>query len=127
MIYIFKQNIEHIKKLFNGYCDIYEYINFKDEETKITEKKLEIKHQNILCRISYYKNMSNISTLKNDSYNNKIKQDVKLILQNDIKIKAGSVITVRQNGKEMKYKNSGEPILYSSHQELMLEIFEEIA
>ena len=126
-ISIFRQNINHIKKLFNGCCDIYEYTNFKDEETKITTNKLNIKYENVLCRVSYYKNISKTASLKNDFYNNKIKQDVKLILQNDIKINAGSIIIVRQNGKETKYKNSSEPILYSAHQELILEIFEETA
>lgn len=84
-----------------------------------------IKYERILCRVSYYKNMSNISSTKENLYNNEIKQDVKLILSNDIEIKPGSIIIVRQNGKETKYKNSGNPILYSAHQELMIEAFEE--
>ena len=71
--------------------------------------------------------MSNITVAQENLYNNEIKQDVKLILSNDIEIKAGSIIIVRQNGREIKYKNSGEPVIYSAHQELMIEIFEETA
>lgn len=71
--------------------------------------------------------MSNIASSKENLYNNQIKQEVKLIIGNNYNIKAGSIIVVYQNGKETKYKNSGEPIVYSSHQELMIEIFDEIA
>ena len=71
--------------------------------------------------------MSNISVAKENLYNNKINLDAKLILSNEIEIKSGSIIIVRQNGEETKYKNSGKPIIYSVHQELMVEIFEETA
>lgn len=127
MIIIIFQNINHIKKLFNATCDIYEYSDFFDDNSKITYSDLSIKYSNISCRVSYYKNISSISTLKNNNFNNKIKQNVKLIIQNDINVKPGSFIIVNQNGIKTKYKNSGQPIIYSAHQEIILEIYDNIA
>lgn len=71
--------------------------------------------------------MSNITPSNQNVYNNQIKQDVKLIISNDIQVKPGSIIIVRQNGIQTKYKNTGKPIIYSAHQELMMEIFNETA
>lgn len=112
--------------LYTGICDIYEYENTMDNETKIIKQKSVIKYENIPCRVSYYNNSSNIVATKENSYNNIITQKVKIFLDNNIEIKAGSVIIVTQNGKTTKYKNSGEPVIYTNHQEIMLDIFNDI-
>lgn len=115
-----------LSKLYTGICKIYEYENFIDENNKVTKQRLKMKYDNIPCRVSYYNNSSNILASKEDTFNNIITQRVKIFLDNNITIKAGSIIEVRQNGKVTKYKNSGEPVIYSNHQEIMLEIFNSI-
>lgn len=115
-----------LKRLYTGLCDIYEYKNIRDEDTKIIKQKSIIKYENIPCRISYYNNSSNILSSKENIFNSIITQKVKLFLDNNIKIKAGSVIVVTQNNKTTKYKNSGEPVIYTNHQEIMLDIFDDI-
>ncbi|WP_250278884.1 hypothetical protein [[Clostridium] colinum] len=123
---MFINNKNIIKKLYTGFCDIYEYESFIDEKSYITKQKSIIKYENIPCRVSYYNNSANIVASKENLFNNIITQKVKIFLENNIKIKAGSVIIVTQNGKTTKYKNSGEPVIYTSHQEIMLDIFDDI-
>lgn len=114
-----------LEKLYIGVMDIYEYESFVDENF-VTKQKCVLKHKEIRCRVSYYNNSSNIVSSKENAFNNVISQKVKLFLNNDIQIKAGSLIVVTQNGKTTKYKNSGEPVIYTSHQEIMLDIFDDI-
>lgn len=115
-----------LNKLYTGSCNIYEFENFRDDITKVIKQRLNLKYEDIPCRVSYYNNSSNILASKEDTFNNIITQRVKLFLDNNIIIKAGSIIEVSQNGKTTKYKNSGEPVIYSNHQEIMLDIFEDI-
>ncbi len=124
MVSINKQTV--LSKLYTGICNIYEYETFKDNDTKVIKQCINIKYENIPCRVSYYNNSSNIVTFKEDTFNNIITQKVKIFLDNNILIKAGSIIEVSQNGKVNKYKNSGEPAIYSNHQEIMLDIFDDI-
>lgn len=118
-----KKNIIDVEKLFNGICDIYEYIDLKDNDTHIMKTKLQIVHKNIPCRLSYSKN-SYLYVKKMSNINNLKKQNVKLFLKKDILVKAGSQIIITQNGKTTGFKNSGEPMFFSSHQEIILEISE---
>ncbi|WP_317367736.1 hypothetical protein [uncultured Tyzzerella sp.] len=124
MVNINKKNA--LSKLYIGRCKIYEYENFIDENSKAIKQNIRIKYDNLACRVSYYNNSSNILASKEDTFNNIITQKVKIFLDNTIKIKAGSIIEVNQNGKITKYKNSGEPVIYSNHQEIMLDIFDNI-
>ena len=50
-------------------------------------------------------------------------QTIKIFLAPEIRVQAGSKLTVTQNGVTTEYKSSGEPALYQTHQEIMLELF----
>ena len=50
-------------------------------------------------------------------------QTVKLFYSPEIQVKAGSKITVTQNGVTTDYKQSGTPAVYSTHTEILLELF----
>jgi hypothetical protein len=41
----------------------------------------------------------------------------------EIHVKPGSKLTITQNGVTTEYKNSGEPALFDTHQEIILELF----
>lgn len=112
--------------LYTGFCDIYEYVKVKDDFTKVISTTLTLLYENIPCRASYYNNSSNISSVKDQQFNSIKKQTIKLFFPNQFSVPAGSIFEVTQNGKFTKYKNSGEPALYSSHQEVMLELFDDI-
>jgi len=50
-------------------------------------------------------------------------QTAKVLIAPEIQIKPGSKLTIMQNGLTTEYKNSGEPAIYNTHQEIILELF----
>lgn len=70
------------------------------------------------CRLSFSSSPS-----AKDGDVSEINQTVKLFFAPEVKVKEGSKITVTQNGVTTEYKQSGTPAVYSSHQEILLELF----
>ena len=70
------------------------------------------------CRLSF---STNPPTSNGDVP--EINQTVKLFFAPEITIKEGSKITVTQNGVTTEYKQSGTPAVYSTHKEILLELF----
>lgn len=70
------------------------------------------------CRLSF----SAIPSASNGDVA-EINQTVKLFFAPEITIKEGSKITVTQNGVTTAYKQSGTPAVYSTHKEILLELF----
>lgn len=66
------------------------------------------------------------SAAKDDGYNT-VSQSVVLFIAPEVEIPSGSKITVTQNGKTTDYCRSGESAVYTSHQEIALELFEDYA
>lgn len=110
-----------IESLYKGLCDIYEYETSKDPVTGRTKKSKEFKMNAspIPCRISY--NSSQVITQAEGGI---LVQNIKLFLAPEIDIKPNSKIVVTQNGRTVAYKNSSVPMVYDSHQEINLEIFD---
>lgn len=52
-----------------------------------------------------------------------VSQSVTLFIDPSVEIPEGSKVTVTQNGVTCDYGRSGKPAVYSSHQEVLLEIF----
>ena len=52
-----------------------------------------------------------------------ISQSTKLFISPEIVINGGSKIIVEQDGRKAEYSASGEPAVYSTHQEITLELF----
>ena len=71
------------------------------------------------CRLSF---SSSPST--SDGNVPEIKQTVKLLFAPEITVKEGSKITVTQNGVTTAYKQSGTAAVYSTHKEILLELFD---
>ena len=53
-----------------------------------------------------------------------IAQVIKLFLAPEATVRPGSKVTVSQDGVTADYKCSGVPAVYSTHQEIVLELFE---
>jgi hypothetical protein len=71
------------------------------------------------CKLS----IETITTTAESNNAAQLIQKVKLFISPDVLIPAGSKITVIQNGKTSIYEKSGEPGVFSYHQEIMLELF----
>ena len=71
------------------------------------------------CRISF--DTVNATQPENNAAN--IVQSITLFIDRAVVIPEGSKITVTQNGVTAVYEKSGKPAVYSTHQEISLEIF----
>ena len=105
---------------YDGRCTVVEYRQVKDETTKLTGKKEVVVLEDQPCRLSYEK----LSAASQTETAAGITQGIKLFLAPETVIKEGSKIIVMQNGVTGVYCASGKPAVYSTHQEVILELFE---
>jgi len=108
-----------IESLYVGTCTISEYQEVRDPVTKITKHEPVDVLTDQPCKLSFQK----VSSTNQTEAAAMVTQTVKLFIAPEIVIKPGSKITVTQHGVTTEYENSGEPALYSSHQEVILELF----
>lgn len=104
-----------IEQLYTGNCTVSEYHDVTDPITKITKKQEAVVLTDQRCRLSF-KNIPSAS-------NGTVSQSIKLFVSPDITIKPGSKIVITQNGVTASYTRSGEPAIYTNHQEISLELF----
>lgn len=108
-----------LESLYTGTCKVIEHKKIKDEVSGKTgfEDMLVIDEEP--CRLSFKTSpaVAGIDAAKQI-------QVVKLFLSPDVTIKPGSKIIVTQNGITTAYTNSSRPMVYGSHQEINLELFE---
>lgn len=118
-----KQHRKAIEALYIGKCNVYEWENVTDSDTHITKKQEALVLENQPCKLSF-------SSLKNADEADgaaTITQTPKLFISPDIVIKPGSKIQVTQNNVTTMYQRSGEPGMFTTHQEIVLELFTKYA
>ena len=108
--------MKELEILYTDRCDIYCFEKIIDEKTKISRTKKVKKYENQPCRVSF----KNISNSSQGELKNGITQVIKLFISSTIEIKEGSEIEINRNNRILKYKASGIPAIYSSHQEVIL-------
>lgn len=109
-----------IESTYSGVCTILERRDVRDEKTKITRKNEEVPVvENQPCKLSFEK----LNAVVQTDTAAKLTQGTKLFIAPEIKIKPGSKIIVEQNSTITEYSASGEPAVYFSHSEYMLELF----
>lgn len=116
-----KQHRKAIESMYEYTCAIQEYESIKDPDSKQTNKKVVTVLENQDCNVSY----QNVKNANSTGSATVITQVIKLIIAPEIEIKPGSklIITDKRNRNVSEYKNSGVPAVYSSHQEIVLELF----
>ena len=108
-----------IESQYDGVCDIIEYQKRKNQMTKITDFEEVVVKRGQRCRVCFENMYVNTETETTSN----VVMKVKLFIAPELNIKSGSKIVVTQNSRTTAYKNSGEPAMYATHQEVMLEIF----
>ena len=108
-----------IEKLYDGKCDIIEYKSNTNPKNNRTNFKKETVLEKQPCKLSFEDINANNET---ENQSNVITK-VKLFIAPELNIKPGSKIIVTQKNRTTEYKNSGEPAVYDTHQEIMLEKF----
>lgn len=110
-----------IESTYTGKCTVTVSREIKDKRTKITRTNVEVVVvKNQPCKLSFEKISAAVQT-KTAAL---ISQSTKLFISPKIKISPGSKIVVEQNGIKSEYCASGEPAVYPTHQEIMLELLE---
>lgn len=112
-----------LSRLWIGRATIYEYQEVLDQETWQTTHDLVPIVINEPCRLSH----SRESTIDVTNGAPSVTQTITLFIRPDLVIKEGSVIEVTQRGVTNKYKRSSKPAIYTNHQEIDLDLYEDYA
>jgi len=84
-----------------------------------TEPTERVTIQDEACRISH----DTVKSTEPDNEAALVAQSVTLYIDPSVEIPEGSKITVTQNGVTRDYVRSGKPAVFTSHQEVPLELF----
>jgi len=109
-----------IEANYFGTLTVTEMKKEKDVKSKLTKTGPVVVLENQPCKLSFETLQATVQT---DSAATAT-QITKLFVSPDVSIKAGSKITVTQNGVTTDYTHSGIPAVYPTHQEIVLELFE---
>lgn len=107
-----------LESLYVGKCTITGMTEVTDPETFITTFSEQTICENEPCRVSF---SGLTAAVKSDTVSS-VEQVIKLFIRPELVIPAGSKVTVTQNGKTAVYVSSGEPAVYTNHQEIILNI-----
>lgn len=108
-----------IEKTYIGLCDVIQQQKIQNSD-KTTGFEDVVVLTSEPCKLSF----KSVTKVDQSSGATSVSQSVKVIISPDVRIIPGSKIIVTQNGECITYQSSGEPSIYSSHQEVVLELFE---
>lgn len=108
-----------IESLYDDTCTITEHQKVKKENKSIGFSDVVVL-ENQPCRLSY-KTITN--TNQTETAASSVVQIIKVFLAPEIRVKPGSKLTITHKGVTAEYKNSGDPAIYDTHQEIVLELF----
>lgn len=112
-----------LEKLWIGRCTIYTHQAVTNPDTFESTFEEVPTVTDEPCRVSFNRN----ETTDIISGASVVSQIIMLFIRPDLTIPPGSVIEVTQNGETVKYKGSSKPSIYTNHQEIILELYEENA
>lgn len=112
-----------IEATYDGTCRIYGMQSVKDPVTKVTRQEEAIVQDGVACHLSY----SNTAPAAGSDTVAGVAQTIKLFLAPELVVPPGCRIEVTQQGRTESYAQSGKAAVYSSHQEILLEIWKEYA
>lgn len=114
---------EALMQLWKDTCTVIIREKRQNPRNKQTEFDEKTAYENQACKLSF-ETLSEAA----DGRVSGIAQGVKLFIGKDVHVPPGSKITVYRNGELLGvYKNSGEPGVFSNHQEIPLALFKEWA
>lgn len=111
---------EKIEQTYEDSCSVYEQMDVFDEKTKVKKGKRAAILEDEPCRLSF----SRLEAGEKADPASAPSQTAKLFISPDIDIKTGCVLEIKHKGRTYEYERSGEPAVYSSHQEIVLQLRE---
>lgn len=109
-----------LKRLWLDTCNVYIQEKVKNEITKRTEFVEILIIENEPCKLSF----NSITSADNSNNVSSVNQSITIFIDNELKIPSGSKIVVTRQNQNFIYKQSGQPRLFTNHQEIKLELFE---
>ena len=110
-----------VESTYSGVCTVTEHRSETDEKSSITRSRETVTLEGQPCRVSFER----INSAAQSETAAAVTLGAKLFISPDVSIKSGSKIIVEQCGRKAEYCASGEPAVYPTHQEIMLELFKE--
>lgn len=110
-----------LERLWKDRCTVYHRVKVTDPKTKLTDFEEKPLLQDQPCKLSF----ETLNSTDGDHVAT-VAQSVKLFISPDVEIPAGcKIVVTRFNDLErtFTYSRSGEPGIFTNHQELMLEPF----
>lgn len=108
-----------LEETYDGICNVYAKKPVRDPETGVTSMKEVCTTENQRCHLSF----SGTGVAVDTSTVTNVPQTIKLFLAPETMIEPGSRIEVTQHGRTETYGQSGKATVYSSHQEILLELW----
>lgn len=110
-----------LERLWKDRCTVYHRVKVTDPKTKLTDFDEKQLLQDQPCKLSF----ETLNSTDGDHVAT-VAQSVKLFISPDVEIPAGcKIVVTRFNDLErtFTYSRSGEPGIFTNHQEIMLEPF----
>lgn len=110
-----------LERLWKDRCTVYHRVKVTDPKTKLTDFDEKPLLQDQPCKLSF----ETLNSTDGDHVAT-LAQSVKLFISPDVEIPAGcKIVVTRFNDLErtFTYSRSGEPGIFTNHQEIMLEPF----
>lgn len=110
-----------LERLWKDRCTVYHRVKVTDPKTKLTDFEEKPLLQDQPCKLSF----ETLNSTDGDHIAT-VAQSVKLFISPDVEIPAGcKIVVTRFNDLErtFTYSRSGEPGIFTNHQEIMLEPF----
>lgn len=110
-----------LERLWKDRCTVYHRVKVTDPKTKLTDFDEKPLLQDQPCKLSF----ETLNSTDGDHVAT-VTQSVKLFISPDVEIPAGcKIVVTRFNDLErtFTYSRSGEPGIFTNHQEIMLEPF----
>ena len=115
--------VNPLSVLWTGKCTIYEFRDVIHPNTfQTTQEEVPVLVDEP-CRLSY--NHEQATNIQSGAA--VVSQSITLFIRPDLVINPGSVIEITQHGVTEKYKGSGKPAIYTNHQEIVLQLYEDNA
>ena len=115
--------INPLATIWTDRATIYEYKDTVDHETFQSTQTLEPVLVDEPCRISFRQEQA--TNIRSGAA--VVSQSITLFIRPYLYIKPGSVIDITRQGEVTRYKGSSKAALYSNHQQIVLELYEENA
>lgn len=112
-----------VEATYDGTGRIYGMKSVKDPVTKVTRQEEVLIQDDISCHLSH----SSTAPAAGSDTVTTVSQTIKLFLAPELIIPPGCRIEVTQQGRTESYAQSGKAAVYSSHQEILLELWKEYA